>query len=1447
MKKSVLFLLAFVLYFGIKPSCAQTALPYIINFGQSQTGWTAVDQSATTGTTWQFLSNGSYIVGVYYPCVVLKQDPNSACNDYYVSPAFSLKAGTTYTIVYNACAWNNGNGAILTIERGTSNSNMSTFTSLQNVTLDENWRYPVDQQLQITVPTDGTYYFAFHSTSPINNSEIHLFEFKLYEGEATGETPEDVVKTVPYSVDLKTSYADWTAVDNNADGNTWTASGSTGIMLGTALSQQHDDDYFSPKVTLTSGVNYKITTNIAIDNPPSSSDIVTLTQGTDKANMTPIKQLDFKNSGENVEEIIFTPSSSGDYYFSFHNTSVGSGNTLSIYSFAIEEYVPEIPDETEEYSSDFSGTNPLQGWTIIDVNADGNKWEIIDGYDGPTYNGMSVTNVANDWLITPALTLEAGKNYLVRYSLSQAGAFDADKIEIKWGTAPTAAGMSNLLTTEIIDLESGTIEKAVRLPATATGKIYIGFHLISPAMASAISLNWIKLLTTEKATPNPVENLKGASDYDAKSVTLKWRNPAFDTSNAPITSGLNIKIYANGSEVTTLSSREAGADDSYTYNPSPFSGVVVYRVTAIINGVESLPQEIKIDLDDVQGELALEKEFPLDTQTDYGNWLIENVNGGSTWGYYSSQFGDSHLYMPTNNQEEHNDWAITPGVVLDPTKRYVVRFDVSTSQNYPGNLKVWLGNDKTNTAMTKELLSLENICYNGSVQTTTPQFSVEKGGTYYIGFQAGQTLNGMKLKNVMLCYISTGGAEVPVMEIPYTQNFDANTMTPEGWKISRSSDEYGFNVLDVSSAAHVYHRAPSRPNALFSKVDAPAGREEVIYTPKFLFEAGKSYQVSFMLHNTVQATSGRSLNTVSMYKATAQSLSSIDGDVLLETNQETGTIKWVEQKIELNNIEGEYVFVIKVTNDKLAGEIGIDDFKVEEVEKTQPDAVTPAAIEGLRGGTMTPYGILLSWNQPLVDVDGNAIPEGSVIVTSIYDGNTLIGTTEKTVSGTGNLASSFQYSYNESEYSGQKIFKCIPSIGEKVCPNATTCVVMISSFTDGYLKEHISVTDFAGGTDGWTIIDNDKDNTTWNKGTDAVVTTGQNEWLISPELTLNPDKSYYILCELMTSSDKDVNVTFTRGNGATVAAQTETVCKFADLILSSSSELEVGTTFNPTQESNYVGVHVENADGSEVKIKSLKVMRLMTKDEPVALPYEEDFEDRLNIDERTKFPNKWGRITSSAEPFSVRTMPANTVPAHSGEYSAVANEFSLNSRTETLYTPYFTLESGHTYEISYWLYMPGNGTKVTTAHLYQAYVQDQVTGYETLLQSVNEPVAGWKQFSVRYTPLETMDYCFYLLFIANEPNAGIIAVDDFKIAEVKETTGMADVRLVNMYFAQEQSLLHLSAEIESVRIFNMQGQLVMTAGNADGHVSLSGLGSGVYVAKATTLKGETISLKVIKK
>lgn len=191
MRKLILVMFAFILLAGINVSNAQTAsLPYAINFGTSQTGWTAVDESTSPGTTWEYKPRWAYIQGVYYGSIMISMDCSSTCNDYYISPMFTLQSGTTYTVEYNACMQQDGDGANVAIGYARSSSDMSTYTKMTDLVLDDNSEYPAAQTVEVTVPEDGDYCFVFHNTSPQFNSTVFLFEFKLYEGEGTGETPK---------------------------------------------------------------------------------------------------------------------------------------------------------------------------------------------------------------------------------------------------------------------------------------------------------------------------------------------------------------------------------------------------------------------------------------------------------------------------------------------------------------------------------------------------------------------------------------------------------------------------------------------------------------------------------------------------------------------------------------------------------------------------------------------------------------------------------------------------------------------------------------------------------------------------------------------------------------------------------------------------------------------------------------------------------------------------------------------------------------------------------------------------------------------------------------------------------------------------------------------------------------------------------------------------------
>lgn len=1446
MRKLTFLIFTFIILTGINVGKAQTALPYEINFANSQEGWTTVDNSSTPGTTWTYMPKWAYIQGKYYGSIVLKMDYYSDCDDYYISPEFSLETGKSYTAEFNICNQTDGNANTVSLEYGTSNSDMATFSKLSDITLNDNSEYPTAQKVEVKVNENGKYYFAFHCTSQQYNGTILLFEFKLYENGGTVITPEDPIVTTPYSVDLTTDYKDWTARDNNKDSHTWTPVNNFGPMLEMPLTGQNDDDYFSPKITLNGGITYKITTNVAVQGDPKGYDIVTLTQGTDKTNMNTIKQLNLKNSGENIEENYFTPNVDGDYYFSFYNTSSSGGNSLQIYSFAIEEYKGTISPETEIFSSDFSEEDPLKGWTIIDANSDNVKWAMTDGYDGPSYDGNMSAGAANDWLITPAINIEAGNDYLIRYTISQAGAFDADELTIKYGTAPTKEGLGKELAKESINLNSGSVEKIIRFTCTESASAYIGFNITTPTPNGIVTINNISVIKTSKAQPMNVEKLEASSNFTQKSVTLKWKNPTYDVTNAPILSPIDINIYENGVRIGSMENREAGMADTYTYYPKNFSGIVKYKVTVSLNGIESLPAETEINLDDVQGEAVAVCEFM--NVNDYSNWVIENNDGGNTWQQIT--YDNGGLSVNRGSKDTHDDWAITPGVTLEPNKRYIVKFNVSTSTNFAGSLNVWLGNKQQSDGMTSQLLSLEDICYNGFVSTTTPQFSVDKEEVYYIGFHDVKTTNNMSIKNVGIYYIDTDDKEVLVMELPYTEDFDQSTTTPVSWKISRSSEQYGFYVSNIRQVSEILGtNAYSGTNALYAAGGNPESREEIIYTPKFKFEPDKVYNVSFML-NMAQ---GQVPNKVALYKATDHSQSAIIDEPLIQTENATN-LSWIKQNAELKVDEAaEYCFAIKVNTDGAdGGEIIIDNFSVEEsvhIAPVKPAAITDAKAVAIKSSN----SVIFEWTHPIVDADGNTLPKGSVIKTKIYDGNELIAEPSVTVTdeaianeGVG-IRTSYVYTYNnESKFTGQKIYKFIPCI-ETESGQATSCVLTISSFTDGYLKERIYVADFTKGENEWKAIDQDADGNTWTYDKSSMTTNGKDEWIISPEITLDQTKSYYVLCEFETDLNQSINITFTRGNGQTVEDQTEIIGGFNDVIMNSYNQMEIGTAFQPESENNFFGIHIENTNGTNIRIKSLKVMRLFTQDEPEPLPYTEDFENRTDINESTLFTNKWGCRTSSSELFRITTMPKNTIVAHSGEYAAVAEEYTIGGRNEILYTPYFTLEQGETYEISYYLYMPGNGENKTTANVILAYTQDE-SGIELpMLQSITEPVKEWTKFTLKYVPEYSMDYCFYFEFNANAANAGIIAFDDFKIEKIEGTGIKESIKNCNMYYVASTSTLYVPENVESVSVFNLQGQKILDAQNISNMVSLSGISNGLYIIKADVTDGNSISMKLMKR
>ena len=1421
---------------GGEEPAAGTKVPYTVVFGDTQEGWTAID--VNSDGTWAYSANELYANGQNVGSVVLMPSYSAAADDWYVSPALQLEAGVEYTVnTISSCGnWNAMNETFeVSLCYGTSATDVSSFTSFGTLAI-ENYVANVEEMNvhTLTVPESGVYYIAYHATNPAFTSSTCLVGFEITDGTSGGDDPAEKPETVPYKIDLMATDEGWEPADNNGDFSTWMFTEGFGPTLMGAFLGTNNDDYISPAIQLEGGKTYCISTIVTFQTGGTGNESIQLMQGTSADALQYLGDLTLGTAaGPYMNDTFFTPEADGAYHFAFRNLS-GEGATISLSSFAIDESQGVAVGEVV-FESDFAEANPLEGWTVLNENADAAGWEAIDGLSGISYNGMAAPGAADDWLITPAIEVSDGVDYIVEYTFAQSGAFDPDIVEIASGASAEVAAMS-VLTREEYNLGSGTETRSYRVSPDGAGQIFIGFHLVTPTVNGTFSLVAIKVTSAAKPTPAAVTGFVATSNYEEKSVALAWTNPAVDTNAVPLSGTVSLDILENGERIHTMADRLPGAEETYSFNPENFAGNATYSIVAFIGDNRSAAVEQTINLDDMQGDTLLVEAFGMATQEEFDAWTIEDKNAGKTWTYES---WEQRATIPMGSVS-NDDWLITPGVTLQAGVRYLVMYNFRSNMNYGGDLEVTVGNAATADAQTTVLESYTNLKQNGWGEYATRQFSVESSGTYHIGFHAGTVQNGMSVRNVRVMYIGEEDDEVVIASFPYVQDFDEAAETPEGWMIDGNSGNYGFQVVNNEEYLGVPGmEAYSEPNSVVVNAGYYAAREENLFTPMFQLEEGQDYRGSFQLYMPME---NARYNTLQVYALTDKDKSLATGEPLLEIAN-TDVPEWTEQEfIFTPEAAGNYCFLIRVSAGiSNTGYVMIDDFAFDEYIAP----VAPGAPTNLRGGANNYRSELsLSWTNPSVDAEGNPIDAGLRLSTSIYDQDGLLATVEGGMPG---YLGSYMHTYDESAYHGQKIIRIVSSI-DGLEGGAATTVVTITSLGADMLHETAFASDFTSA-EGWEVIDANGDGAKWTNDAEAATmsTAGYDEWLISPAVELEEGKTYYVACELSTDLENGANVAFYRGAEASVDGMEELMGGYEGLQLGAPATLEIGETFVADGTAQHFGIYVDAENKGLVTVNSLKVYRIFGSGEPEALPYAQDFEDRINVDEYG-MPNKWVRNTTSESIFTIAQMPENTIAAHSGEYAAVAGESLARERIETLSTPLFSFEEGWVYGVSFYLYMPGNEGRSTTgmASLSPSQSYDAIEELPILLE-MNAPATEWTKFDFEYSSESAVPYCFIFTFAAAEAQSGIIAIDDFKVEKLRPSVGICEEEaVVRLAYDQKSAMLFVPEGCTKVTVYNLQGMPVYAAETDGSPVGLGHLEKGLYVAVAQDAESHSATLKLMR-
>ncbi|MCX6268967.1 MAG: choice-of-anchor J domain-containing protein [Bacteroidetes bacterium] len=196
--------------------------------------------------------------------------------------------------------------------------------------------------------------------------------------------------------------------------------------------------------------------------------------------------------------------------------------------------------------------------TVIDVNADVIKWATTTG---TTYNGANKLSIGysavgvtmNDWYIAPGVALTGGVSYDVKFYYRVALTAYPERMEVKWGDAPTVAGMTSTAIFTQTDFSNSTyvLGSGSFTPAT-TGTYYVGWHCFSQPDEDGIYLDQIVIEATP-ACPAPLAATVAAITNN--SANIGWTGGA---------ANVNIKYGAVGFDPNT-----AGTLVATSTNPQP--------------------------------------------------------------------------------------------------------------------------------------------------------------------------------------------------------------------------------------------------------------------------------------------------------------------------------------------------------------------------------------------------------------------------------------------------------------------------------------------------------------------------------------------------------------------------------------------------------------------------------------------------------------------------------------------------------------------------------------------------------------------------------------------------------------------------------------------------------------------------------------------------------------
>ena len=239
------------------------------------------------------------------------------------------------------------------------------------------------------------------------------------------------------------------------------------------------------------------------------------------------------------------------------------------------------------YSQDFSDSESMNDFTVLDVNGDDETWT----YFGNCVRIRSNSQLASDdWLILPGIKMTEGKTYGISWRSWCASRGYPEKMEVMVGLEPTAQAMdtSVLEPTVISNLQEDALIMESKFSPSATGIYYIGFHAISDADSYFLYLTDISVVqSADSSAPSAPIDFKVMPDaLGNPSAEISLIVPSEFVNGEAMDAPDEIKVMCDGKEIKLYENPAAGTVLTFTHILGT-CGDYTFTAIAIKDGMES--------------------------------------------------------------------------------------------------------------------------------------------------------------------------------------------------------------------------------------------------------------------------------------------------------------------------------------------------------------------------------------------------------------------------------------------------------------------------------------------------------------------------------------------------------------------------------------------------------------------------------------------------------------------------------------------------------------------------------------------------------------------------------------------------------------------------------------------------------------------------------------------